>query len=85
MQANGYIWTIYGARTAGGRANLGNSNLYNPKTFSNPGVAKGSGAYKSSEGTMKNLTIADDIKLNDYFSVILSAARSNFENKNKKT
>ena len=34
---------------------------------------------------MKNLTIADDIKLNDYFSVILSAARSNFENKNKQT
>ena len=34
---------------------------------------------------MKNLTIADDIKLNDYLSVILSAARSNFENKNKQT
>ena len=85
VQANGYIWTIYGARTRGATANLGNSNLHNPRIFSNPGVAKGGGAYKSSQSTMKNLTIADDIKLNDYFSVILSAARSNFENKNKQT
>ncbi|WP_298947854.1 TonB-dependent receptor [uncultured Campylobacter sp.] len=64
---------------------MSNSNLYNPKTFSNPHVTKGSGAYKNSQDSMKNLTIADDIKLNDYFSVILSAARSNFENKNKQT
>jgi len=55
VQANGYIWTIYGAKTAGGRANLGNSNLYNPKTFSNPHVTKGGGAYKNSQSSFFRL------------------------------
>jgi tonB-dependent receptor domain protein len=86
IQANGYIWTRYGARNSASRSvTLGNSNLYSPCVFAQPNTKKASGAYKSAEDIMKNITIADDIKINDYFSVILSAARSNFESKNKQT
>ena len=53
VATNGYRWTIYSARNNGGRANLGNSNLYNPRVFNDPHVKKGSGTYKSSSSDMK--------------------------------
>ncbi|QPH99470.1 TonB-dependent receptor [Campylobacter concisus] len=78
VATNGYRWTIYSARNSGGRANLGTSNLYNPRIFNDPHVAKGSGRYKSSSSDMKNISVVDDIKFNDYFSTILSVSRSWF-------
>ncbi len=78
VATNGFRWTIYSARNSGGRANLGTSNLYNLRIFNDPHVAKGSGRYKSSSSDMKNISVVDDIKFNDYFSTILSVSRSWF-------
>lgn len=78
VATNGYRWTIYSARNSGGEANLGTSNLYNPVVFNDQHVAKGSGRYKNSSSDMKNISVVDDIKFNDYFSTILSVSRSWF-------
>lgn len=78
VATNGYRWTIYSARNRGEERVLGNSNLYHPVIFNNPHVKKGSGRYKSSSSDMKNISVVDDIKFNDYFSTILSVSRSWF-------
>ena len=78
VATNGYRWTIYSARNRGEERVLGNSNLYHPVIFNNPHIKKGSGRYKSSSSDMKNISVVDDIKFNDYFSTILSVSRSWF-------
>lgn len=78
VATNGYRWTLYSARNSGEEKYLGTSNLYNPVVFNDQHVAKGSGRYKNRKSDMKNISVVDDIKFNDYFSMILSVSKSWF-------
>lgn len=78
VATNGYRWTLYSARNSGEEKYLGTSNLYNPVVFNDQHVAKGSGRYKNRKSDMKNISVVDDIKFNDYFSTILSVSKSWF-------
>ncbi|MCI6989434.1 MAG: hypothetical protein MR902_07740 [Campylobacter sp.] len=85
MQANGYEWKTFSSFNKGTtpRGYGDNSSLFsNPAYFLEVSYTKGSNLSLLSKTLVRNLTIADNIELNDRWSVLLSFTNSWINQKN---
>ena len=76
---NGYRWTVFYPVIRPTEPLLGRSSLYAPKVFNGSPAQKGSGKRKRFYNDMSNIALADEVRFNDRFSILLSASQSHFK------
>jgi tonB-dependent receptor domain protein len=76
IQANGYRYVQYRYKNLTTSDWIGGGNLYNPIVYSDSKAKSGSDLYKLSTTDMKNISILDDITINDKFEVMLSLSNA---------
>ena len=76
VQANGYRYVQYRYSNLSTTTKAGSANINDPKIFPHPNSKKGSNLYKLSTTDMKNISVLDDITINDNFSLLLSLSNS---------
>ena len=76
VQANGFRYVQYRYKNLSSSEKAGSANINDPKIFPNPGAVKGSDLYKLSTTDMKNISVLDDIAINDQFDLMLSLSNS---------
>lgn len=77
VQTNGYHWTqdrYKSASTNYTSPTIG--NIYDPKILNYTGAKRGSGLYHYAVLDMYNVSVLDDITINDKFDVMLSASKA---------
>ncbi|WP_299224038.1 TonB-dependent receptor [uncultured Campylobacter sp.] len=77
VQTNGYHWTqdrYKNASTNYTSPTIG--NIYDPKILNYTGARRGSGLYHYAVLDMYNVSVLDDITINDKFDVMLSASKA---------
>ena len=77
VQTNGYHWTqdrYKNASTNYTSPTIG--NIYDPKILNYTGAKRGSGLYHYAVLDMYNVSVLDDITINDKFDVMLSASKA---------
>nr|WP_315056482.1 TonB-dependent receptor [uncultured Campylobacter sp.] len=77
VQTNGYHWTqdrYKNASTNYTSPTIG--NIYDPKILNYTGAKRGSGLYHFAVIDMYNVSVLDDITINDKFDVMLSASKA---------
>ncbi len=77
VQTNGYHWTqdrYKNASTNYTSPTIG--NIYDPKILNYTGARRGSGLYHYAILDMYNVSVLDDITINDKFDVMLSASKA---------
>ena len=77
VQTNGYHWTqdrYKNASTNYTSPTIG--NIYDPKILNYTGAKRGSGLYHYAILDMYNVSVLDDITINDKFDVMLSASKA---------
>lgn len=77
VQTNGYHWTqdrYKNASTNYTSPTIG--NIYDPKILNYTGARRGSGLYHYAVLDMYNVSVLDDIAINDKFNVMLSASNA---------
>ncbi|CPR20009.1 TonB-dependent receptor [Brenneria goodwinii] len=85
FSTTGYIWSIYSARGASQRYNLGTSNYYDPTSMQEPGDGKirtNGARYKGSDNTQQSITIGDTVTFNPQWSAMFYLSQSWLETQN---
>jgi len=78
LGGSGYIWSLFGNKAKNsGSIVLGNSNIKDPTVFSNPGgFTNKKDYYQSGETIAHSMTLADSIKFNENWEMMLSISES---------
>ena len=76
VQANGYRYVQYRYKNVSTQPWIGGGNLYSPRVYSGSNAKRGSDLYKLSTTDMFNVSVLDDITINDQFSLMLSLSNA---------
>ena len=76
VQANGYRYVQYRYKNVSTQPWIGGGNLYSPRVYSGSNAKRGSDPYKLSTTDMFNVSLLDDITINDQFSLMLSLSNA---------
>ncbi|MDO5046873.1 TonB-dependent receptor [Campylobacter sp.] len=76
VQLNGYRYDQVRYKNVSTNKLVGSANINDPKIFPNTTATRGSGLYKLSESYMTNVSLLDDITINENFSLMLSASNA---------
>lgn len=85
LSTTGYVWSLYSAKDASKRYDLGNSNMYHPGPIDDPTdgkIHKNGARYKSSENTQQSITIGDTVTFNPQWSAMFYLSQSWLETQN---
>ncbi|EOC1315166.1 TonB-dependent receptor [Cronobacter turicensis] len=85
LSTTGYVWSIYGAKGASQRYNLGSTSMYDPSRMSEPGngrINTDGARYKSSENTQQSITIGDTVTFSPTWSAMFWLSQSWLQTKN---
>ena len=93
LSTTGYVWSIYGAKGASQRYDLGTTNMYDPSALHEPGsgrIITDGARYKSSDNTQQSITVGDTVTFTPKWSAMFWLSQSwiqtqNFNNQAKKT
>jgi len=76
VQANGFRYVQYRYKNVSTQSWIGGGNLYSPRVYSGSNAKRGSDLYKLSTTDMFNVSVLDDITINDQFSLMLSLSNA---------
>ncbi|ELY3545516.1 TonB-dependent receptor [Cronobacter turicensis] len=85
LSTTGYVWSIYGAKGASQRYNLGTTSMYDPSRMSEPGngrINTDGARYKSSENTQQSITLGDTMTFSPKWSAMFWLSQSWLQTKN---
>ena len=76
VQANGFRYVQYRYKNVSTQSWIGGGNLYSPRVYSGSNAKRGYDLYKLSTTDMFNVSVLDDITINDQFSLMLSLSNA---------
>ncbi|GIZ26740.1 ligand-gated channel [Morganella morganii] len=93
LATTGYTWSIYSAKERGKTFQLGNTNMYDPSSMTEPSdgrIRTGGERYKASENQQQSIIIGDTVTFNPQWSAMVYVSQSwittrNFDKQGHKT
>ena len=79
LSTTGYVWSVFGAKGASQRYDLGTSNFYDPSAMAEPGngrIRKNGDRYKSSVNTQQSITVGDTVTFSPQWSAMFYLSHS---------
>lgn len=79
LATSGYIWSIYAAKGASQRYNLGETSFFDPAPLEEPAagrIIRQGARYKSSENSQQSLTVGDTLRFTPQWSAMIYLSHS---------